>query len=51
MPKITIAQNILAANDTIAQDIHQVLTARGIRTINIMSSPGAGKTTSARANY
>ena len=23
MPKITIAQNILAANDTIAQDIHQ----------------------------
>ncbi|MGZ3616791.1 MAG: hydrogenase nickel incorporation protein HypB [Ktedonobacteraceae bacterium] len=45
MPKITIAQNILAANETIAQDIHQKLMARGIRTINIMSSPGAGKTT------
>ena len=45
MPKITIAQNILAANDTIAQDIHQLLTIRGIRTINMMSSPGAGKTT------
>jgi hydrogenase nickel incorporation protein HypB len=45
MPKITIAQNILAANDTIAQDIHQLLTTRGIRTINLMSSPGAGKTT------
>ena len=45
MPKITIAQNILAANDTIAQEIHQSLTVRGIRTINIMSSPGAGKTT------
>jgi hydrogenase nickel incorporation protein HypB len=45
MPKITLAQNILAANDTIAQDIHQLLTTRGIRTINIMSSPGAGKTT------
>ena len=45
MPKITIAQNILAANDTIAQDIHQLLTTRGIRTINMMSSPGAGKTT------
>jgi hydrogenase nickel incorporation protein HypB len=45
MPKITIAQNILAANDTIAQDIHQSLTIRGIRTINMMSSPGAGKTT------
>jgi hydrogenase nickel incorporation protein HypB len=45
MPKITIAQNILAANDTIARDIHQVLTTHGIRTINMMSSPGAGKTT------
>ncbi len=45
MPKITIAQNILAANDSIAQDIHQLLTIRGIRTINMMSSPGAGKTT------
>ncbi len=45
MPKITIAQNILAANDTIAQEIQQLLAARGIRTINVMSSPGAGKTT------
>ncbi len=45
MPKITIAQNILAANDTIAQDVQQLLTTRGIRSINMMSSPGAGKTT------
>lgn len=45
MPKVTIAQNILAANDTIAQEIQQSLAARGIRTINVMSSPGAGKTT------
>lgn len=45
MPKVTIAQNILAVNDTIAEEIQQVLTARGIRTLNIMSSPGAGKTT------
>ena len=45
MPKITIAQNILAANDTIAQDIQQLLASREIRTINLMSSPGAGKTT------
>ena len=44
MPKVTIAQNILAANDTIAQEIQQILAARGIRTINLMSSPGAGKT-------
>ena len=45
MPKVTIAQNILAVNDTVAEEIQQMLTARGIRTINIMSSPGAGKTT------
>ena len=45
MPKITIAQNILTANDTIAQDIQQLLASREIRTINLMSSPGAGKTT------
>ena len=45
MVKITIAQNILAANDTIAGEIQQNLSARSIRTLNIMSSPGAGKTT------
>jgi hydrogenase nickel incorporation protein HypB len=45
VPKVTIAQNILAANDTIAQEIQQSLAARGICTINVMSSPGAGKTT------
>jgi hydrogenase nickel incorporation protein HypB len=45
MPKITIAQNILAVNEDIAQEIHRTLTARSIRTINVMSSPGAGKTT------
>ena len=45
MPKLTIAQNILAANDTIAQEVQHSLATRGIRTINVMSSPGAGKTT------
>lgn len=45
MPKVTIAQNILAANDTVAEDIQQSLATRGIRTLNVMSSPGAGKTT------
>lgn len=42
---MTIAQNILAVNETIASEIHQSLAARAIRTINVMSSPGAGKTT------
>jgi hydrogenase nickel incorporation protein HypB len=45
MPKVTIAQNILASNDTVAQEIQRALLARGVRAINIMSSPGAGKTT------
>lgn len=45
MPKITIAQNILAANDIIGQEVQHLLATRGIRTINVMSSPGAGKTT------
>jgi len=45
VPKVTIAQNILAANETIAQEIQRSLAACGIRTINVMSSPGAGKTT------
>ncbi|GAC1695283.1 MAG: hydrogenase nickel incorporation protein HypB [Ktedonobacteraceae bacterium] len=45
MPKVSIAQNILAANDIIAQEIQQSMAARSIRTINVMSSPGAGKTT------
>jgi hydrogenase nickel incorporation protein HypB len=45
VPKLTIAQNILAANDTIAQEVQQSLVTHGIRTINVMSSPGAGKTT------
>jgi hydrogenase nickel incorporation protein HypB len=45
MPKVTIVENILAANDTSAEALHQRLAARGIRALNLMSSPGAGKTT------
>lgn len=45
MVKVTIAQNILAANDIVAQEIQQRLAAYRIRAINVMSAPGAGKTT------
>lgn len=45
MPKITIAENILASNDTAAEATHQRLAAHSIRALNLMSSPGAGKTT------
>jgi hydrogenase nickel incorporation protein HypB len=45
VPKVTIAQQILAANDAIAEEIRQSLAAHDIRTVNLMSAPGAGKTT------
>jgi hydrogenase nickel incorporation protein HypB len=45
VPKVTIAQHILAANDTVARDVRQKLAAHKICTINLMSAPGAGKTT------
>lgn len=44
MRKVTIAENILAANDTSAEAIHERLAAHGLRALNLMSSPGAGKT-------
>ena len=45
VPKVTIVENILAANDSSADDVRRRLDARGIRALNVMSSPGAGKTT------
>lgn len=45
MPKVTIAENILAANDTSAETVTRRLEAHGIRALNLMSAPGAGKTT------
>jgi hydrogenase nickel incorporation protein HypB len=43
--KVTIAQNILAANDTIAREIRQQVAECCVRVVNLMSGPGAGKTT------
>jgi hydrogenase nickel incorporation protein HypB len=42
---ITIGEKILGANEDKARENKQQLDKRGILTINIMSSPGAGKTT------
>ena len=42
--KVKVVQNIMAANDQIAQRNQQRLDERQITAINIMSSPGAGKT-------
>jgi hydrogenase nickel incorporation protein HypB len=44
MTEIQIVENILNANDQIAQQIHETFTAQGVLALNIMASPGAGKT-------
>lgn len=43
--KITVLDNILKANDAIAEEIRAQLAAHRVLAINLMSSPGAGKTT------
>ena len=42
--EIKVLQNILSANDTIAKRNQDRLDKHGILTVNVMSSPGAGKT-------
>lgn len=42
--KVKVLQNILDANDQMANKNRQVLDKEGVLAINIMSSPGAGKT-------
>jgi len=44
MKKIEIVQNVLEANETIARRNQQLLDKHKVFVINIMSAPGAGKT-------
>jgi hydrogenase nickel incorporation protein HypB len=45
MPKnILIVENILSANDRIAAVNRAIFDAAGVKTFNLMASPGAGKT-------
>ncbi|MDY6912702.1 MAG: GTP-binding protein, partial [Chloroflexota bacterium] len=41
---ITITEDILGANEEQAQNNRRLLDRHGILTVNVMSSPGAGKT-------
>jgi hydrogenase nickel incorporation protein HypB len=43
--RINIVENILSANDRLAQENRAVLDKAGVFSVNIMASPGAGKTT------
>jgi hydrogenase nickel incorporation protein HypB len=42
--QIKVVENVLSANDEIASQNKELLNAQGILTLNIMASPGAGKT-------
>jgi len=44
MTKISVVQNILNANDRIAAENRAVFDAAGVLVLDLMSSPGAGKT-------
>jgi hydrogenase nickel incorporation protein HypB len=44
MSKITVVENIRKANEQIADENRRRLDARGILAVNLMASPGAGKT-------
>ena len=41
---IPIVENILSANDRLAQENHARIEAAGVFSVNLMASPGAGKT-------
>ena len=42
--RISVVENILSANDQVAAENRAILDREGIYSINIMASPGAGKT-------
>ena len=42
--QIPVVRNVLEANDKIAAEVRRELASRGILALNLISSPGAGKT-------
>ena len=42
--KIPVVENILSANERLAEENAQTLAREGVTAVNIMASPGAGKT-------
>jgi hydrogenase nickel incorporation protein HypB len=45
MPRIPIVESIMHANEVLAEELRQRLDAAGVFAMNLMASPGAGKTT------
>jgi hydrogenase nickel incorporation protein HypB len=44
MMKVAVERQILSANDRVAREVSDVLAAAGTYALNLMASPGAGKT-------
>jgi len=44
MHRIAIGANILEANEQLAEENRQIFQAQGVFVVNVMSAPGAGKT-------
>ncbi len=44
MPEISVEQDIMSANDRLAAEVRSRLDAAGVLALNLMASPGAGKT-------
>ncbi|MEJ2033136.1 MAG: hydrogenase accessory protein HypB, partial [Deltaproteobacteria bacterium] len=42
--KVSVVKNILAANDRLSQENRELFDRNFVFVINLMSSPGAGKT-------
>ena len=42
--EVSVVKDILSANDQVAAENRSLLRARGVTAVNIMASPGAGKT-------
>lgn len=45
MSEIEIARDVMEENDLIAKEVNDILNEKGVYCINIISSPGTGKTT------
>ena len=44
MPEVPVVQQFMQANDLVAAEVKRFLAERGIVALNLMASPGAGKT-------
>ncbi|NPV88824.1 hydrogenase nickel incorporation protein HypB [Coprothermobacteraceae bacterium] len=42
--RIEVGKNILDANEKVAREVHELYTKRGVLLVNVVGSPGSGKT-------